>query len=93
MAFVQVTRARGVTKDQYEAIREQATGAKLLDGELFFIDGYRGDELWILDGWATREQCDRGSEAWGQAMAAAGVSGEGMTTEEFDVDEMRLGNR
>jgi hypothetical protein len=92
MAFVQVTRTRGVTKDQYEAIRNQATGGNLLDGELFFVDGYQDGELWILDGWATREQCDRGSEAWGQAMSAAGVSGEGMTLEEFEIDELRLGS-
>jgi hypothetical protein len=93
MAFVQVTRTRGVTKDQYEAIRDQATGGKLLDGELFFVDGYQDGELWILDGWATRDQCDRGSEGWGQAMSAAGVSGEGMTLEEFEIDELRLGSR
>lgn len=92
MAFVQVTRTRAATIDQYAKIRDDATGGKLLDGELFFIDGHQGDEIWILDGWETREQCDRGGEAWGRAMAAAGISMSGTTTEEFEIDELRLGS-
>jgi hypothetical protein len=90
MPFVQVTRVKGVSKDQYERIREQATGGKLLDGELFFVDGYQGDELWAIDGWETREQCDRGMNKWGPAMAAEGVSMDGMNLEEFEIDSLLL---
>jgi hypothetical protein len=93
MAFVQITRTRGVANDKYETIRRQATGGKLLDGELFFVDGQHGDELWIVDGWKTREQCDRAAmDAWGPAMAAAGVSMDDITTEEFEIDELHLGS-
>lgn len=92
MPFVQVTRTKAVRKDTYERIREQATGGKLLDGELFFVDGYQGDELWAIDGWETREQCDRGMEKWGPAMQAAGVSMDDMTLEEFEIDQLRLGS-
>jgi hypothetical protein len=92
MAFVQVTRAKGVGKDTYQAMREQATGGKLLDGELFFVDGYQGDEIWAIDGWETREACDRGMEKWGPAMQAAGVSMDGMSLEEFEIDQLHLGS-
>jgi hypothetical protein len=92
MAFVQVTRVKGVGKDTYQAIREQATGGKLLDGELFFVDGYQGDEIWAIDGWETREACDRGMEKWGPAMQAAGVSMDGMSLEEFEIDQLHLGS-
>jgi hypothetical protein len=92
VAFVQVTRMRSAQKEQYERIRDQALGGKLLDGELFYVDGYQGDELWVLDGWETREQCDRAaSEAWGPAMEASGISMGDMTTEEFEIDQVRLG--
>jgi hypothetical protein len=92
MAFVQVTRAKGVSKDTYQAIREQATGGQLLDGELFFVDGYQGDEIWAIDGWETREACDRGMEKWGPAMQAAGVSMDAMSLEEFEIDQLHLGS-
>lgn len=92
MPFVQVTRAKGVSRDQYEKMREQATGGKLLDGELFFVDGYQGDEIWAIDGWETREQCDRGMEKWGPAMQAAGVSMDDFTLEEFEIDQLHLGS-
>ena len=93
MAFVQVTRMRSAPKEQYERIRDQVLGGKLLDGEMFFVDGYQGDELWILDGWETREQCDRAaSDVWGPAMQAAGISWGDMTTEEFEIDQRHLGS-
>jgi hypothetical protein len=91
MPFVQVTRSKALDKAQYEALREQATGGQLLDGELFFVDGYQGDEVWAIDGWETREQCDRAMEKWGPAMQAAGVSMEDMTLEEFEIDRVLLG--
>jgi hypothetical protein len=93
MAFVQVTRAKGVSRDRYEAMREQATGGKLLDGELFFVDGSQSDEIWAIDGWETREACDRGMEKWGPAMQAAGVSMSDFTLEEFEIDQLHLGTR
>jgi hypothetical protein len=92
MTFVQVTRVKGVSRDTYQTIREQATGGKLLDGELFFVDGYQGDEIWAIDGWETREACDRGMEKWGPAMQAAGVSMDGMSLEEFEIDQLHLGS-
>ncbi len=90
--FVQVTRSRTLGKDQYRAVRDQATGGKLLDGELFYVDGYQGDEVWVIDAWETREACDRGMEKWGPAMQAAGVSMDDMTLEEFEIDQLHLGS-
>jgi hypothetical protein len=92
MPFVQVVRSKALSKEQYARLREQATGGKLLDGELFFVDGYQGDELWTIDAWETREQCDRGMEKWGPAMEAAGVSMNDMTLEEFVIDTLHLGS-
>ena len=55
--------------------------------------GYQGDELWAIDGWETREQCDRGMDNWGPAMAAEGVSMDGMNLEEFEIDSLLLSGR
>lgn len=90
--FVQVTRSRTLDKDQYRSMRDQATGGKLLDGELFYVDGYQGDEIWAIDAWETREACDRGMAKWGPAMQAAGVSMDAMTLEEFEIDQLHLSN-
>jgi hypothetical protein len=93
VAFVQVTRSKTLGKEPYLAMRDQATGGKLLDGELFFVDGSSGDEIWAIDGWETREACDRGMEKWGPAMAAAGVGMNDFTLEEFEIDTLHLGTR
>src|SRR4029453_14104138 len=90
--FVQVTRSQSLDKDRYRAMRDQATGGKLLDGELFYVDGYQGGEIWAIDAWETREACDRGMEKWGPAMQAAGVSMDDMSLEEFEIDQLRLGS-
>ena len=92
MTLVQVTRAKGISRERYETLREQATGGKLLEGELFFVDGYQGDEIWTVDGWETREACDRAMEKWGPALQAAGISMQDFALEEFEVDEIRLGS-
>jgi hypothetical protein len=93
MAFVQVTRSKTLSREQYEKMRDLATGGKLLDGELFFVDGSSGDEIWAIDGWETREACDRGMEKWGPAMEAAGVAMNDFTLEEFEIDQLHLGTR
>jgi hypothetical protein len=93
MAFVQVTRSKALSREQYQQLRDQATGGKLLEGELFFVDGYRGDEIWAIDGWETREACDRGMETWGPAMQAADISMEDISLEEFEIDQLHLGSR
>jgi hypothetical protein len=93
MAFVQVVRSKALSREQYRAVRDQATGGKLLDGELFFVDGYQGEEVWSIDGWESREACDRGMEKWGPAMQAAGVSMDAFTLDEFEIDHLHLGDR
>jgi hypothetical protein len=93
MAFVQVVRSKTFSREQYQAVRDQATGGKLLDGELFFVDGFQGDEIWSIDGWESREACDRGMEQWGPAMQAAGISMDDITLEEFEIDQLHLGAR
>ncbi len=90
--FVQVTRSRTLDKDRYRAMRDQATGGKPLDGELFYVDGYQGDEIWAIDARETRAACDRGLEEWGPAMQAAGVSMDDLTLEEFEIDQLHLGS-
>jgi hypothetical protein len=85
-----VGRVAGATGAVLVRSPQQATGGKLLDGELFFIDGYQG-ELWIIDGWESHEKCDLGMQAWGPAMAAEGVGMDAMTVEEFDIDTLLTG--
>jgi hypothetical protein len=92
MPFVQVYRSKTLSRERYQAMRDQASGGQLLDGQLFYVDGYQGDELRAIDAWETREQCDRGMEKWGPAMEAAGVGMEDFTVEEFEIDELRLGS-
>jgi hypothetical protein len=49
MAFVQVTKATGVTRAQYDRMMQSTYGDKLADGELFRVAGPGQDAWFVID--------------------------------------------
>lgn len=91
MAFVQVTRVKGITKDQYDAVMRAAYGGTLSDGEIFRVAGQGRDAWYVIDGWESREQCDRAGEKLGSGFNKTGIPVPEMVTDEFDLHERRIG--
>jgi hypothetical protein len=90
MSFVQITRVSGVTSDQYDEIMRSAHSGALADGELFRVAGKGGEDAWyVIDGWNSREQCERSLERLMPAFGKAGLSMESMAVEEFEIHEFK----
>jgi hypothetical protein len=93
MAFVQIQKAVGITKDQYDQVMMTATGGDLGDGELFRVAGGTENDWWVIDGWESREQCDANMAKLMPAFAQAGISIDAMPEPptEFEIHELRTG--
>jgi hypothetical protein len=89
MAFVQVTKAAGVTREQYDQIMQSTFGGKLAEGELFRVAGPGQDTWFVIDGWSSREQCDRSMEKLMPAFMKAGLSMDSMMVDEFEIHERK----
>jgi hypothetical protein len=90
MPFVQIVKATGVTQEQYDKVVDHAYGATLADGELFHVAGGAGDSWYVVDGWETREQCDRSMEKLVPALAEVGISMESLSgPEEFEIHALK----
>jgi len=89
VAFVQIVTIPGVAADQYDRVMEIAYGGELQDGELFHVAGQNEAGWWVIDAWASREQCDASAEKLMPALEAVGIS---MSTEpqEFEVHHLAL---
>jgi len=87
MAFVQVTRGRGITKSQYDAVTRAAYGGKLAEGEIFRVAGPGKDAWYVIDGWVSRELCDRSGEKLMSAFQKTGIPMPSMAVEEFDIHQ------
>ena len=86
MAFVQIIKANGVTRDQYDKVADIAYGGQLTDGELFHVAGGVGDAWYVVDGWESREQFDRSMEKLVPALSEAGISLESLSApEQFEI--------
>jgi hypothetical protein len=91
MAFVQIVKARGLSKEQYEKVMQIAHGGELADGELFHVAGPTADGWCVIDGWESREQCDLSMGKLMPAFQEAGVSMESMSEpEEFEIHTLRV---
>jgi hypothetical protein len=89
MAFVQVTKVSGVTGDLYDQIMRAAFGGDLADGELFRVAGQGQGAWYVIDGWTSREQCDRSMQQLMPEFGEAGLSMNSMTLEEFEIHEFK----
>ena len=85
MAFVQITICPGLTAEQYDKVMELGAGNKLGDGELFHVAGPEGDTWFVIDGWASREQCDANMAKLMPAFAETGVDPSGFSGHEFEI--------
>jgi hypothetical protein len=91
MAFVQIQKAVGITKDQYDQLMQTASGGGLGDSELFRVAGGTENGLYVIDGWESREQCDANMAKLMPAFAQAGISIEAMPEPptEFEIHELK----
>ena len=90
MAFVQIVTIPGVTAGQYDRVIELAYGGKLSDGELFHVAGQNEAGWWVIDGWESREQCERSFEQLMPALQEVGIS-MSEAPEEFEIHRLTLG--
>jgi len=89
MPFVQIVTIPGVTADQYDKVMEIASGGELSDGELFHVAGQNEAGWWVIDGWESREQCERSMGKLMPALQAAGISMSEMP-QEFEIHKLML---
>lgn len=91
MAFVQIVTIPGVRSDQYDKVIELAYGDQPVDGELFHVAGQNDAGWWVIDGWESREQCERSFEQLMPALREVGIS---MSEEpkEFEIHRLTLGD-
>lgn len=89
MSFVQIVRVEGIAADQYDKVIQAAYGGKLDDGELFHVAGPSGDAWYVIDGWESREQCDRSLERLMPALQEAGIELSEMPAE-FQIHRLEM---
>lgn len=77
MAVIAEVTLRGVTKEQYDAVRAQAGWLEQPpDGGLAHLSWWEGEDSHNLDGWESEEAFDAfGRDRLGPAMAAVGLDG------------------
>jgi hypothetical protein len=91
MAFVQVSKAKGMTKQTFDKLRRAWIGEGLLDGMLFVVGGPGEDGWYLVEGWKSRPHCDAAMEKLMQALRQLEIDLPELTEEEFDLDYQRLG--
>jgi hypothetical protein len=85
MAFVQITIAPGLTAEQYVAVMQAAHGGALSDGEIFHVAGPSDQGWYVVDGWDSREQCERSMAKLIAALGEARVDASSFEMREFDI--------
>jgi hypothetical protein len=90
MAFVQIVTIPGVTTGQYDRVIELAYGGEPVDGELFHVAGQSDAGWWVIDGWESREQCERSFEQLMPALQEVGIS-MSEAPQEFEIHRLTLG--
>lgn len=91
MAFVEVAKAKGMTKETFDRLRKAWIGDGLLDGMLFIAGGPGKDGWYLVEGWESREQCDAALEKLMETVSRLGIELPELTEEEFELDYQRLG--
>jgi hypothetical protein len=91
MAFVQVSKAKGLTKESFDRLRRAWIGEGLLDGMLFVVGGPGEGGWYLVEGWKSRRHCDAAMEQLMKALAGLELELPELTEEEFDLDYLRLG--
>jgi hypothetical protein len=90
MAFVQIVKVTGLTSERYDRVKQIAYGGQLADGELFHVAGGSGDDWYVVDGWVSRDLCDRSMQQLMPAFAEVEISMDPMAKPvEFDIHVFR----
>lgn len=88
MAFVQITIAPDLTAEQYDAVMQAAHGGALSDGEIFHVAGPSEQGWYVVDGWESREQCERSMAKVMTALEEARVDASSFEIREFDIHNL-----
>ena len=92
MAFVEVDKIPGMTKEKLDEWVEAAGMGGLQEGELFRVAGTADGTLLILNAWDSREACNLAMEKYMAAAKQLGISMEGMSHEEYKIEGIELGS-
>lgn len=85
MAFVQITIAPGLTAEQYDVLMQAAHGGALSDGEIFHVAGPSDQGWYVVDGWDSREQCERSLAKLMPAFEEARIDASSFEIREFEI--------
>jgi hypothetical protein len=88
MAFVQITIAPVLEAGEYDAVMEAAHDGALSDGELFHVAGPADQTWYVVDGWESREQCERSMARLMPALTEAGVDPSAFEIREFEIHNL-----
>jgi hypothetical protein len=92
MAFVEIDKIPGLDLETLGKLVEEVygSGPRLKDGELFRIAGSTDDGIYVLNGWDSREACDRTMAAYMEAFQRYGLSMDGAVHEEYEIHDADL---
>jgi hypothetical protein len=91
MAFVEVDKIPGLSPETLDQWVEAAGMRGLQEGELFRVAGSADGTLIILNAWDSRDACNLAMEKYMDAAKDLGLSMEGMSHEEYEIDRIELG--
>jgi hypothetical protein len=91
MAFVEVDKFPGLSTEKLDQWVDAAGMRELQEGELFRVAGTTEGTLIILNGWDSREACNLAMERYMGAAKELGISMEGMSHEEYEIEGIELG--
>ena len=91
MAFVEVDKFPGLTPETMSQWVEAAGMRDVQEGELFRVMATADGTLIILNAWDSREACNVAMEKYMNAAKDLGISMEGMSHEEYEIQGLELG--
>ena len=91
MAFIEVDKFPGLTPEKMDQWVEAAGMRDIQEGELFRVMGTADGTLIILNAWDSREACNIAMEKYMNAAKDLGISMEGMSHEEYEIQGLELG--
>jgi hypothetical protein len=93
MAFVEVDKFPGLSKEQMDKWVEAAGMSELQEGELFRVGATADDGLIVLNAWDSRDACNLAMEKYMGAAKELGITMEGMRHEEYEIYAAKVAAR
>ena len=95
MAFVEIDKIPGLDLETLAKLVDEVygDGPRLKEGELFRVAGSTGDGIYVLNGWDSRDACNRTMAAYMDVFQRHGLTMEGAVHEEYEIHEAQLAPR